>query len=78
MNTGTSQVCALSPMLYTLYTHDCVASRENITILKFADDTLVLGLINKNDESAYRKEEGGKSGATVSKQLDTQCQQQRT
>ena len=25
-------------------------------IIKFADDTTVVGLINKNNESAYRKE----------------------
>ncbi|KAI3369521.1 hypothetical protein L3Q82_007731 [Scortum barcoo] len=39
VNTGTTQGCALSPVLYSLFTHDCVASHKDNTILKFADDT---------------------------------------
>ena len=56
MNTGAPQGCVLGPILYTLYTHDCAASHENTTILKFADDTTVLGLISNHDGSAYRRE----------------------
>ncbi|KAK3562698.1 hypothetical protein QTP86_005317 [Hemibagrus guttatus] len=36
----------LHPLLFTLLTHDCTAS---------ADDTNVVGLISKNDKSAYRE-----------------------
>lgn len=43
-------------MLYTLYTHDCVTSQDNFTIVAFADDTMILGLIDNNDESAYCRE----------------------
>ncbi|KAM4623656.1 protein NLRC3-like [Polymixia lowei] len=48
--------CVLNPLLYALFTHDCVATRSSNAILKFADDTTILGLISNNDETAYREE----------------------
>ncbi len=48
--------CVLSPLLYSLYTHDCVSSHSSTSIIKFADDTVVLGLISNNDETAYLDE----------------------
>ncbi len=48
--------CVLSPLLYSLYTHDCVSSHRSTSIIKFADDTVVLGLISNNDETAYLDE----------------------
>ncbi|TWW53896.1 hypothetical protein D4764_0015590 [Takifugu flavidus] len=47
----------MSPFLYSLFTHDCRALHGSNTIIKFADDTTVIGLIKDNDESAYREEE---------------------
>ncbi len=44
------------PLLYSLYTHDCVSSHSSTSIIKFADDTVVLGHINNNDEAAYLDE----------------------
>ncbi|KAK3510666.1 hypothetical protein QTP70_012822 [Hemibagrus guttatus] len=55
-NIGTPQGCVLSPILYTLFTHDCVTSHEDIIIIKFADDTAVIGRITDGDEVAYRTE----------------------
>ncbi|KAK3521675.1 hypothetical protein QTP70_015591 [Hemibagrus guttatus] len=56
LNTGAPQGCVLSPLLFTLLTHDCAAMHSSNHIIKFADDTTVVGLISKNDESAYREE----------------------
>ena len=46
----------LNPLRYSLFTHDCVAKYESNTIIKFAYDTAMLGLITDNDETAYREE----------------------
>ena len=51
-----TQGCVLSPLLYSLFTHDCVAMHASNPIIKFADDTTVVGLISNNDETAYREE----------------------
>ncbi|KAK3534019.1 hypothetical protein QTP86_000530 [Hemibagrus guttatus] len=56
LNTGAAHGCVLSPLLFTLLTHDCAAMHSSNHITKFADDTTVMGLISKNAESAYREE----------------------
>ena len=37
LNTGPLG-CMLSPPLYSLFTHDCVAKHDSNTIIKFSDD----------------------------------------
>ncbi len=56
LNIGAPQGCVLSPLIYSLYTHDCVSSHSSTSIVQFADDTVVLGLISNNDETAYLDE----------------------
>ena len=36
-NTGGPHGCVLSPLLYSLFTHDCVATHDSNTIIKLAD-----------------------------------------
>ena len=45
----------LGPLLFTLLTHDCAAKQSSKHIIKFTDDTVVVGLMNNNDKS-YREE----------------------
>ena len=55
-STGSPQGCVLSPLLFSLYTNSCTSSHQSVKLLKFADDTTLIGLISGGDESAYRWE----------------------
>ncbi|KAI4894208.1 hypothetical protein NFI96_007184 [Prochilodus magdalenae] len=46
----------LSPLLYTLYTHDCTTTYSSNTVIKFAEVTTIIGNITNDDEGPYREE----------------------
>ena len=54
-STPTSGGGVLSPLLYTLFTYNFVASQTNTSIIKFADDTTV-SLMTGGDDRVYRSE----------------------
>ncbi|KAI4871900.1 hypothetical protein NFI96_019044 [Prochilodus magdalenae] len=56
LSTGSPQGCVLSPLLFTLLTYDCSPIHPGCHIVKFADDTAVVGCITNSDESGYRRE----------------------
>jgi hypothetical protein len=55
LNTGAPQGCMLRPLVFSLFTHNCVAMHNSNTIITFADKTTVVGLITDDNETAYRK-----------------------
>lgn len=56
LSTGSPQGCIFSPLLYTLFTYNCSVKYLRCTIVKFAEDTAVVGLISHNDELSCRQE----------------------
>lgn len=56
INTGAPQGCVLSAFLFTIYTTDCKSNGKGIVILKYADDTVIVGLLTNNDDSTYQEE----------------------
>ena len=54
--TGAPQGCVNSPVFFTAYTNDIVSHSPRCRIIKYADDTVCLGLISNLDETEYRQE----------------------
>ena len=57
LNTVAPQGCVLSPLLCSLFTHECTTRHNSNTIIKFADGTIVVGLIIDNDEIGWRRDQ---------------------
>ncbi|XP_068507038.1 tRNA-specific adenosine deaminase 1 isoform X3 [Syngnathus scovelli] len=56
LTTGAPQGCVLSPLLFTLLTHDCTATYSSNHVLEYADDTTLVGLITEGDDTQYWSE----------------------
>ncbi|KAI3361613.1 hypothetical protein L3Q82_013752, partial [Scortum barcoo] len=57
LNTGAPQGCVLSLLLYSLFTHDYVATHSSSTIIKFADDSMTV----ISDDETDSLQRGGQS-----------------
>ncbi len=44
ISTGAPQGCVLSPLIFSLYTNDCSSKEPSVKLLKFADDTTLIGI----------------------------------
>ena len=53
-NTGAPQGCVISPVLFTIYTNDCFKNTKGVKLIKFADDSSILGLIISSEDE-YRQ-----------------------
>ncbi len=52
ISTGAPQGCVLSPLLFSLYTSGCTSKDTSAKLLKFADDTTLIGLIQDGPAEA--------------------------
>ena len=52
-NTGVPQSTALTPLLFTLYTSGCRSTNKSCSIVEYADDSVMIGLISDDDSSKY-------------------------
>ncbi len=56
ISTGAPRSCVFSPLSFSLYINDCTSRNPSVKLLKFADDTTLISLIQDGDESPYRQE----------------------
>jgi hypothetical protein len=55
LNTGAPQRYVLRPLLYSLFTHDCMATHASNSIITCADYTTMVDLITNHDKTAYKE-----------------------
>ena len=55
-NTGAPQGTVLAPFLFALYTADCRSTDESCPVVKFADDTELVGKISNDEDTIYHKQ----------------------
>ena len=55
-NAGVQQGTVLAPVLFSLFTFDCRSSNQSFSIVKFADDKVLIELTSDDDSSKYVNE----------------------
>ena len=55
-DTGAPQGTVLAPILFSLSTADCRNTDESCPVVKFADDTELVGKISNGDDALYHKQ----------------------
>ena len=56
ISTGAPQGCVLSAILFIIYTNELRSRFRNCHLIKYADDTVIVGWISSNDESEYNEQ----------------------
>ena len=55
-NTGAPQSTVLAPFMCALYTSDYKSTDRVYPLVKYADDSVVVGMVNNDDDSGYLRE----------------------
>ena len=56
INAGALQGTVLAPFLFSLYTADCRSTDESCPLVKFADDTELVGKISNDEDALHHKQ----------------------